>query len=1541
MASGAGLDPDSEGGLDREEQIMTDTKRYIKELKRALPGIKEKIVAVAFMLLLSLVMMVATSYAWYTLSFAPEVNNITTTVSSNGNLEIALSDLDGLAPDSSAVGDSSSKQGIMAANLTWGNLINLSGNYGIENLILRPATFTTSSKYFLSSVSYTEGGRVEGETTNFAFTTWKVTDALMGYHDFVVPSGPAFGVRAISSVGYSGAGQEILQAKLDAAKDRCKVATDGYDSTMKNSTYINTIRDIVQIYLNYNMYDTVANHPDYGGFVGLTGLSKDSSLTKNQVVELNNFYRSLYYDAVYPFGDALVYLANVHQSLKNAEYTEYTRETLMAATAEELKARGVELGDVLVKYKDLDGRCQEDLITMADFATRANNGEKIELRTETKLMEIVNHLLDINSVMINNGKEEKSVQAIMTGGLTNAKNFLDNVKDGATLQITAINGDIKLFEDLTGGRIDVNLYPINIKLSVLIITTGGNNLTGHLTTNSRDNKFQGLLINTMEMDSSTANNMVAQDTYGMVLDLWVRTNADNSVLTLDGLVASETIYEQRMIVLSGEAVSRPVYSYFRITGEELNGIEATEEVLVYKGDDGYYYRVSDRALVKLAVMQDYEYEDENGEIISGTALVETDPITDKDVTPKTDPKTIVKGFSGSNRVYDDLYVESGETSATQGSGSCFVFYADTSDQENSIKEMLRNLKIAFVDANGVLLADAEFDVDHTFPEGGKYTVPIVVTSSDCSFEDISGTITKGITSLEKNVATRISVVLYLEGENLDNSMAMTNGSIEGKLNLQFGSSVDLSALKNTDVSMQTISLRAEISDTSFTFDGTAKSPKLTAYIEGLTIGEGTEVQAVFQRRINDTQGSRTDPVVLENTSGTTWEGYCNFNLPGTYVLRSLWIAGVEYALSEEYWITVTVEGFAVESVTFCSAPGEGLALTADTSVTRNVAVKFASEIMPTRVAVKIVSTDGRYVTCSLTYDQNTRQWVGTARFTASGIYTITYLVTGIGEGANYMEADTELAASFQNTLSAYLGLQARVLINDSVTNTAFDFKGAQTYDVKVQILTNTGTTMDTLPYDITINYGKRGSDVAAKGLQATLKWSEGYYVGEFNVDKVGVFNFTRLIVGSNVITSTVSAPSITARSVEPPVYAGSSSGDTYFVSKNESLGFIAQIDNAEGVNSVQAVFKNNGTGRTFTVDGSAIDNQGVLNYVFDVPVDNGSRHGLWTVVELQIEGVYDLNGNYYGTDDENAFADYYSLEVNHTLRVYEGLNMDINATSVSDVEFLQEVDLSNYVDNPDGSKNGLWISITENNGFSLADAGVSIKSIELALKHNGDSDVYGGYTIENGTSNYQSIRYNFANPTTGNLYINSQFKTGLAGTYNGTIKVTLSNGVSFEYEERNVLTISSKTKVPNVKIVSAKYASTSSGSNATVTDTYVKVYHYKEETSNGCGGTTTTYHQPSVTLELSGYGNANSATITFSSSNAAGEVYMYDGSTQVNTAVWSGNGTIVRNVGTPSTSSPEPAGVLAGNKIVLKDKVGSNCDYVVNTSITIENPKSE
>lgn len=96
--------------------------------KTPLAGHKKKLTAAVAMLLVSAIMVVSSTYAWFTLSTAPEVTGITTTVGANGNLEIALSPENGDAAGiTSKVGDSMDATGqvLKSANVSWGNLVDL------------------------------------------------------------------------------------------------------------------------------------------------------------------------------------------------------------------------------------------------------------------------------------------------------------------------------------------------------------------------------------------------------------------------------------------------------------------------------------------------------------------------------------------------------------------------------------------------------------------------------------------------------------------------------------------------------------------------------------------------------------------------------------------------------------------------------------------------------------------------------------------------------------------------------------------------------------------------------------------------------------------------------------------------------------------------------------------------------------------------------------------------------------------------------------------------------------------------------------------------------------------------------------------------------------------------------------------------------------------------------------------------------------------------------------------------------------------------
>ena len=98
--------------------------------------LKTKLMASVVMLLIATVLMSTASYAWFTISTAPEIKGMTAKVVVNENLEVALLATSASAPTAipaaAAIGDSDDKPN-KAGDYTWGNLINLKNNAAAED----------------------------------------------------------------------------------------------------------------------------------------------------------------------------------------------------------------------------------------------------------------------------------------------------------------------------------------------------------------------------------------------------------------------------------------------------------------------------------------------------------------------------------------------------------------------------------------------------------------------------------------------------------------------------------------------------------------------------------------------------------------------------------------------------------------------------------------------------------------------------------------------------------------------------------------------------------------------------------------------------------------------------------------------------------------------------------------------------------------------------------------------------------------------------------------------------------------------------------------------------------------------------------------------------------------------------------------------------------------------------------------------------------------------------------------------------------------
>jgi len=150
-------------------------------------SIQKKLVAAVAMVLVASIMVVSSSYAWFTLSTAPEVTGIQTSVGSNGNLEMALR----TQKDVSLIGTTTAATTFPRANESWGNLVDLSdSSYHLADVALAPARLnitidTQNSKY--SDAEYTlysdEDGAYVKDATHDGYKITNVTKSAEGSYD--------------------------------------------------------------------------------------------------------------------------------------------------------------------------------------------------------------------------------------------------------------------------------------------------------------------------------------------------------------------------------------------------------------------------------------------------------------------------------------------------------------------------------------------------------------------------------------------------------------------------------------------------------------------------------------------------------------------------------------------------------------------------------------------------------------------------------------------------------------------------------------------------------------------------------------------------------------------------------------------------------------------------------------------------------------------------------------------------------------------------------------------------------------------------------------------------------------------------------------------------------------------------------------------------------------------------------------------------------------------------------------------------------------
>ncbi len=162
-------------------------------------SIRVKLVSAVAMLLVATIMVVSSTYAWFTLSTAPEITGVSTAVGANGALEMLLAtkDADGKwFYGTGSVGEKSEVE----RNSYWGNLVKLDDtSYGSQAITLYPSKLNLNDGKLnllepLQTPVFGDDGRVEstpagGNFAKYNGTNFVQDDSYYGFRALGVASG--------------------------------------------------------------------------------------------------------------------------------------------------------------------------------------------------------------------------------------------------------------------------------------------------------------------------------------------------------------------------------------------------------------------------------------------------------------------------------------------------------------------------------------------------------------------------------------------------------------------------------------------------------------------------------------------------------------------------------------------------------------------------------------------------------------------------------------------------------------------------------------------------------------------------------------------------------------------------------------------------------------------------------------------------------------------------------------------------------------------------------------------------------------------------------------------------------------------------------------------------------------------------------------------------------------------------------------------------------------------------------------------------------
>lgn len=466
------------------------------ELRGKKTSVRTKLAAAVAMLLVSTIMLTTTTYAWFVLSTAPEVKGMSTTVGSNGSLEIALlNDSTDTTAITSGVGDSSAADGdVVRANTHWGNIVDLSSAmYGLTNAAkakLYPAalnlnddhTKLLSNTNLLKTPTYGVDGRVNSIAAN--------TDAGKYVDGTYQSKAGSYGVRLVGTVENADPKAQHFSNMKTSYGDNTSLAKKGAQTSLTND--------------GKNLINLVMKH----------GMNDAATFTAADVKTIT---------------DAAASLRTVAGRLKTA--IQYAYEASRAATGADAETNPEDVTmDTIKKVSQFEPyvTAYEALMKKLDGATIATNETGTYAWGDLKPALTV--LIDVDGMTINDytiAEVSTAAKAVKAGTATDGQKKLVNslIKGPITTVVKkGAYSDVANFVDTyTSGAFMTTFEYNGLENDTSTTLQAQKNITSDTYVKTVDD-----IVNGLEAPEGNATPLITNG-YGYIVDLAVRCNADTDL----------------------------------------------------------------------------------------------------------------------------------------------------------------------------------------------------------------------------------------------------------------------------------------------------------------------------------------------------------------------------------------------------------------------------------------------------------------------------------------------------------------------------------------------------------------------------------------------------------------------------------------------------------------------------------------------------------------------------------------------------------------------------------------------------------------------------------------------------------------------------------------------------------------------------------------------------------------------------------------------------------------------------------------------------